>query len=590
MLIEGTRYRWKLSDMDVESPRVAPLARALGVPPLVALLLLQRGLEVPDEAGSFLAPKLSDLHDPGLLPGADEAAERMVRAVRDQQPIVIYGDYDVDGITASAILWHVLRMAGAAVSCYVPHRIEEGYGLNVQAIRQLAEGVTAPSGQTARPLIVSVDCGITAVEPARAARDAGVDLIISDHHELSSEQLPDAFAIVHPRLDGSQYPFGMLCGAGVAFKLAWHFCRRLCGSERVPQTYRDLLLDLLSFAALGTVADVVPLVDENRIITWFGLGQIGRTRFPGLNALIRAAKLDQKKIDSFHVGFVLGPRLNACGRMGHAEQAVRLLTDADETESRDTADFLTSENERRRTTELRIFEQAEQMVREHGLDGADSRAIVLAQEGWHPGVIGIVAARLVDAFARPVIMLNIEGDEAHGSARSVDGVAIHEAIGHCADLLRSFGGHAMAAGLRLDAANVEPFRRAFTEYVNRQLEASDLFHTIRITAETTLDEMSTDMIDQIRRLTPFGRGNPNPLFTTRARLEGPAQRVGSGGNHLRVPLRQGRRVVYGIGFGLGDLADDLPSGSDLEVAFEPKVSTYQGQRRPEVHVKDVRRL
>ena len=580
----GMRYRWRLPESsDATAQEAATLARQLGVPSLVADLLCRRGLTDPAVANQFIEPKLTDLHDPADLPGADQAARRIDRAARDGQPIIIYGDYDADGITAGAILWHVLSAAGANVRCYVPHRIDEGYGLHSRSLELLARS------SSNAPLIVSVDCGITAVEPARAARAMGLELIVTDHHELPPGELPEASLLVHPRLKGSTYPFGYLCGAGVAFKLAWQFAKVHCGSDRVPDVFRDLLLDLLSLAALGTVADVVPLVDENRVITAYGIGQIKRTRFAGLNALIDAAHLREHKIEAYHLGFALGPRINACGRMGHADQAVRLLTDATESESAEIATFLNSENERRRAIEGEIFDDARQMVLDLGHDRDDCRAIVLERAGWHPGVLGIVASRLVDKFARPVVLLNVDNGEAHGSARSVEGVAIHEAIASCGDLLNSFGGHAMAAGLRLDARKVGAFRSRFTDHVNALLGLDDLVHTIQIDGASSLEELDVALLEQIERLAPFGRGNPSPvLCLRRARLESSPQRVGREGRHLRLILKQGRRTIGGIGFGFGDLADRLAAGMHLDVVFQPKLSTWGGQVRAECHVKDVK--
>ena len=598
MYEKGMRYRWQVHDAGRSEGQT--LTRQLGVHPLVGLLLHHRGFDDPDQASRFLHPKLTDLHDPAGLPGIEAAAGRLDQAVSQRQRIVIYGDYDVDGITASAILWHVLTAAGADVRCYIPHRIEEGYGLSVQAIQQIAQGQgadpdracdgsTASTDPSSKPLIVSVDCGITAVEPAAAAREAGVDLIITDHHEFPAGKLPDASVLVHPRLNGSKYPFGYLCGAGVAFKLAWQFAKVRCGCERVSQDFRELLLDLLSLAALGTVADVVPLIDENRIITTFGLGQIKRTRFTGLNALIDASRLREEKIDAFHVGFVLGPRLNACGRMGHAKDAVHLLTDAGESEATRIARYLTDENNRRRAIERQIVDEADQMVRQAGYDRDDCRAIVLSREGWHLGVVGIVASRLVDTFARPVVLLSVDNGQAHGSARSVEGVAIHEAIGSCAELLNSFGGHAMAAGLRLDADKVDQFRHRFTQYVNALLSADDLVHTIQVHSPCQVAQMTLPVAEQIQTLAPFGRSNPGPLFCLRGvRLDGPAHRVGAGGQHLRVQLREGNRTTSAVGFGMGDMAEGLTSGALLDVVFGPKLSTWQGRRRVEIHIRDLK--
>lgn len=585
----GIRKQWRFEDsQSAGGHETLDLASALDVHSIVANLLRRRGYADPDSARAFLGPRLSDLYDPALLPGATRAADRMAGAVRDGQPIVIYGDYDVDGVTASAILWHVLNMAGARVRVYIPHRVEEGYGLNEKAVTQLARD---------KPLIVTVDCGMTAMGPAQVAKDAGVDLIITDHHEFDMSNgrvaLPDAHTLVHPNLPGSDYPFGRLCGAAVAFKLAWQFARAHCGSQRLPEAYRSLLLDLLAYVALGTVADVVPLVDENRILTVYGLGRIKRTRFVGLNALLDASRLREERIDAYHVGFVIGPRLNACGRMGHAREAVHLLTTAGPDEAAQLATFLTQENERRRSIERFIFDEAQQMVVEAGYDSIDHRAIVLGKAGWHPGVVGIVASRLADMFSRPVVVLNYEQDaqrpEAHGSARSVSGLSIYEAIEHCASMLNSFGGHAMAAGVRLDLDRVDEFRRRLVGFVNDRLGPQDLVDTVDIDAVCTLDDVAVELFEQIQRLAPFGRSNPWPRLCVQGVInDRPAQRIGAGGKHLRLTLRQAKRLASAVGFNLGDLAQRLPAGAKLDVVFEPKLSMWQGRMRPEMHIVDVR--
>jgi len=586
MIDAGMRTRWRYRTLTAQQEAALdPLCQALNVSPLLAQLLAMRDLTDPQAAHTFLNPSLKELHDPGALPNVDKAAQRIEQAVRDGQPIVIYGDYDVDGITASSILWHVLSAAGANVQTYVPHRIEEGYGLNSQAIAELANPADGH-----KPLIISVDCGITATEPAQVAKDAGVDLIITDHHQFDADALPNAFALVHPSLPGSAYPFPHLCGAGVAFKLAWQFARVHCGSERLPDTFRDLVLDLLSLAALGTVADIVPLVGENRLITRFGLGQIKRTRITGLNALIDAANLRTEKIDAYHVGFVLGPRLNACGRMGHAKHAVHLLTKAESDEATEIAQFLTSENESRRKTEKEIFEQAKQRVIDDGYDQPTCRAIVVGNEGWHPGVVGIVASRLVDAFCRPAIVLNIDNGEAHGSARSVDGVSIHEALTACGGHLTSFGGHEMAAGLRLRSEALNDFRAALVEFINNQLPEDELSPVVDIDACCQLHELPVEQVHQIDRIAPFGRDNHRPIFSIEgAKVTRAPIRMGQGGKHAKVHLEQNNANAAAIGWSMGDLADQIVAGDLIDLAFEPKINTWQGRTSVDLIIKDVRK-
>lgn len=603
--IIGLSKRWRYrAGLDDLAPQASALAQELGVPPLVARLLVARGISNDDTAQHFLQPKLADLHAPALLPGATRAAQRICQSIEQKQPIVIYGDYDVDGVTASSLLWHVLKLAGACVYTYVPHRIDEGYGLNNEAIARLSQGVdretcggfqACPEVPPGKPLIISVDCGITAVGPAQVAKQTGVDLIITDHHEFNADALPDAYALVHPRLPHSPYPFGDLCGAGVAFKLAWLVAKTRCGSERVPAEFKALLLDCLSLASLGTVADIVPLVGENRVIATFGLGQIKRTRFAGLNAMIDAARLREEKVDAYHVGFVLGPRLNACGRMGHARHAVHLLTDADDAQAREIAQFLTKENESRQATEKKIFKEAVEMVVAQGFDSPDHRAIVLGKEGWHQGVVGIVASRLVEEFSRPVVMLSYSTDSdtghgrAHGSARSVDGVSIHEALHHCASCLTTFGGHAMAAGMRLDVNNVDEFRRLMVEFVNARLRPDDLVGVLDIDTICELSDINLRTLEQIEKLAPFGRCNPSPvLCVADVMLDEPGQRLGKTGQHLKLFLRQNGRNIAAVGWNMGDMADDLPRGVHLDVAFEPRISTWNGMKRAEMTIRDLR--
>ncbi|MEM9373905.1 MAG: DHH family phosphoesterase, partial [Planctomycetota bacterium] len=347
-------------------------------------MLRVRGHE-PDAAGSFLEPSLKQLHDPGLLPDVDRAADRILCAARQAEPIVVFGDYDVDGVTAAAILVQTIRSLApeARISGYIPHRVSEGYGLNNEAIRTLA-------ADGAR-VIVSVDCGITAHESAAVARELGVDLIITDHHNppANADALPDAFAVVHPRRPDSIYPWGELCGAGVAYKLAWRLATLHAGSRTVPPASRELLLELLGLAALGTIADVVPLTDENRVIARFGLMNLSRTSNPGLRALIEASGLGSSRVDAEAVGFRLAPRLNAVGRLGHAREAFELLTDATGARAEELAETLSGLNDERRRVERRIVDEACEQAEQAGMTGVDSRAIVLRSPDWHPGVIGI---------------------------------------------------------------------------------------------------------------------------------------------------------------------------------------------------------
>ena len=520
----------------------------------------QRLLEAPP-AGSALAGTA-----PGRLPGRRPAGRGL------------YGDYDVDGITGVAILWRTLRAAGADVGYYVPHRLGEGYGLNEEAIRKLAE----EGAQT----IVSVDCGISAAEVALTAAAIGLELIITDHHTPPA-QLPEAAAaIVHPTVAG-QYPNPDLCGAGVAFKLAWALAQELSSAKNVSPEHRELLLEALPLAALGTIADVVSLTGENRIIACHGLARLKNTDHPGLMALIDSAGLSGKEIGDYEVGFRLAPRLNAAGRMGHARLAVELLTRADQDRSREIALYLEDHNRARQLKERQIVNQACEMVEARGLDGEAHRGIVLASEGWHAGVIGIVAARLVDRYRRPTVLIALGNGLGQGSARSVPHFHMHEALAACSEHLASFGGHAMAAGLKIDPDQISAFTEAFLREANNTLTGADLRPTLRIDAEVALADLDARTVQAIRNLGPFGPGNPKPgLCTDWVELAAEPRCVGRNEEHLSARFRQAGTVLRGIGFGLAAAAEDLQQHRRCRLAFEPTINEYQGRRTPEMRILD----
>ncbi len=561
-----------------------PRATPLGVSgDLVSRVLRARGIQSTD---AFLSPSLQQLHDPSRIPNLDLAAERLLRAAREHEPIVIYGDYDVDGVSATAILYHTIRALapGARVTTYVPHRLEEGYGLNSEAIAKLA-------GEGAR-VIVSVDCGITAVAPARVAREAGVDLIITDHHTPPTriEDLPEAFACVHPRLPGSAYPFGDLCGAGVAFKLAWRLATLDAGSERVSESIRGLLLDMLALASLGVVADVVPLLGENRVMARFGLSRLKHVSNVGLRALIGASGLAGEKVSAEDVGFRLGPRLNACGRLGHAREAVELLLTSDEGRAREIAESLARLNDQRRATELRIFEQACELAEASGMTAPHSRAIVLAHREWHQGVVGIVCSRLVEKYRRPTILFQDHGEECHGSGRSLEGFSLYDAIARASEHLVTFGGHDMAAGLRLRTSSLDAFARAFSGVCAASLREEDLVAVRTFDADALLAELTPANVHRLQALAPFGRDNPEPcLRVAGLRLSGGAETFGGFSRHLqlRVVGEAGGPALRCIAWNRAELARRLPHGCRIDALLTPKISTFTGAARVECEVRDV---
>ena len=556
------------------------LARQVRTSPLVAQVLANRGITDADEARAFLSPKLSDLRDPAELAGVEPAARHIADAVRAGRRIVIYGDYDVDGMTSIAILKSCLDLVDADVDYYVPHRLEEGYGLHTEAVETII--------RDGAKLIVTVDCGIGAVDAVAAARAAGVDVIVTDHHALPAELAP-ANVIVHPAIPADHYPFADLAGAGVAFKLAWQLARELCGSTRVDDPMRDFLLSATCLAALGTIADVVPLLGENRVLAVHGLMGLPQAPHVGLRALIASAGLDGEKLDAYHVGFVLAPRLNAAGRMGHARLAVDLLTGAAGDRCGEIAAYLAAQNAQRQRVERAITAEAVEMIESKDLASDDRRAIVLASDKWHGGVIGIVASRLVDRFHRPAILIAINGEGVgQGSGRSVKGLHMREAMDACSRHLLGFGGHAMAGGLTIDPTRIDAFADAFVQYANDHLAADALAATLTLDAETTLSALSFPVVDHLSRLAPHGQGNPQPLVAVRrCRVVSAPRRMGKSGKTLGVILGQDNVTMRAVGFGMGDLADSLAGVNEIDVAAAPNLNTFQGRTNVELMLKDV---
>ncbi|HOA74170.1 MAG TPA: single-stranded-DNA-specific exonuclease RecJ [Phycisphaerae bacterium] len=559
-------------------PGCESMARRLGVHPLIVQLLFNRGLDRPEAMKAFLEPRMSMLHAPEELPGAKEAAALIVARMHEGKRIVIYGDYDVDGITGTAILWHLLTLAGADVSFYIPHRIDEGYGLNADAVRQLA--------RDGYDVLITVDCGITAVEEIRLARDLGLTTVITDHHRPGST-LPDAHVVVHPGLEG-KYPNHDLCGAGVAFKLAWAIAKHLSNAEKVSPEFREFLTSAMGLVALGTIADVVPLLGENRVLARYGLANLKASKLSGIAALIESARLADQKLNSDHVGFWLAPRLNAAGRMGHAQLAAELLTRADEKRAREIAQYLEEQNRSRQNLERRIFNEAVEIVQERKLATDARRAIVVAGEGWHAGVIGIVASRLVERFGRPTLMISLDNGEGQGSGRSIPNFDLHKALAECAHHLLTYGGHAMAAGLRVKRSKLEEFTEHFVERANRTLTARDLEPTLHLDAEAGPSVWSVQLAREVEKLGPFGAGNHKPKFASPVlHLDGEPRAVGRSANHLQFCLTDGRCRMKAIAFDQADKLEALRVRRQCRVAYEPCLNEFNGRVSVEMQVIDI---
>jgi len=557
----------------------ADFARALKVSPILAQVLINRGVDDETKAAGFLAPKLVDLITPDLMPGATDAAKRILDAVANNERIAIYGDYDVDGITSVSILWHLLTIMGAQVEYYIPHRIDEGYGLNNEAITQLAD--------TGVNLIITVDCGINAFAAADLAADKGVDLIITDHHQIDSGKLPKAVGIVHPLLEES-YGNPDSAGAMVAFKLAWAIVKQHIGNRQTPPEFRQYLLNATTLAAIGTIADVVDLRGENRILTSYGLKALPESKLTGIVALIESSGLNDQDIDSYHIAFRLAPMLNAAGRMGHARLAVELLTSESEMRCRDIAEYLKEQNKLRQKCQRDIHKQAKEMIALKGYNHPDRKTIVLAGDAWHSGVIGIVASRIVEDYCRPTILINSQEEICPGSGRSLPGFNMHAAIGECSELLEGFGGHEMAAGLRIQNGKIDEFADAFEKYAAENLKEELLVSTLKIDALCNIGSFNENVIKQLGLLDPAGQGNRKPMFATRGvRLIAPPRKVGAKGDHLQISIRDNTGSVRCIGFNMGRLEKKLQEVDSFSVAYEPKMNHYNGNSTVQFVLEDI---
>lgn len=564
---------WVTQPCDEEA--ASRLAAALDVPPVVARLLCQRGLGDPELATRFLHPSLDHLHDPMALADMRLAVDRIMNAIARKERIAVHGDYDVDGVTSTVILRRALELLGADVVHFIPERLREGYGLQPAAVERLhAEGVA---------LVVSVDCGIRGADAARRARELGVDLIITDHHEPDAD-LPPALAVINPKRRDCSYPDKYLAGVGVALKLVHALCRRADRESWLP--------GFVKVAAIGTLADVVPLVGENRIIAKIGLDLLSKGPHKiGLRALLDVSGLRGKTIDSYHIAFMLAPRVNAAGRMSTPDIATRLLLAADETmaeEARALAMQLDGENVRRQQEEADILAAAKKIVQTDPDVGARP-ILVVAGDGWHRGVIGIVASKLVDAFHRPAIVLSIEDGVAHGSCRSISQFDILGALERCAHMLVRFGGHKQAAGLSVETARLKEFRAAVNEVADETLGPDDLLPRLRIDGDLTFRGITGGVAAGVASLAPFGAGNPRPIFAARRVeiVDGPRKLKE---RHLKMALKQEGRIFRAVAWRAAERHDYLTEHrASLDAAFSLEENQYKGETYVELTLADLRK-
>ncbi|MFO7951204.1 MAG: single-stranded-DNA-specific exonuclease RecJ [Bacillota bacterium] len=565
MSLRGKQWIWPEQNEELTSI----LARNLKLNPALAQLLINRGITDPGQARAFLCPSREDFHSPWLMKGMKEAVYRLFKALEKNEKIVIHGDYDADGITAAVILVEALNKLGAAVDYYLPSRFGEGYGLHLEPLKQfIANGAD---------LVVTVDCGINAVEEAAYASAQGLDMIITDHHQ-PLQRLPGVIAALNPLQEDCPYPYKELSGAGIAFKLA---------SALMDYSGRPLPEDLLDLTALGTAADVVPLLDENRAIVHCGLEILRSRQRPGFKALMEAVSLDQERISSGSLSFILAPAVNAVGRMGEAMPAARLFLEKDAEKAEALALRLHDANRLRRATEQNILLEAETAAEEL-LTEKDQKIITLSGENWHHGVIGIVASRLVEKYNRPTCLVALEDNEGRGSARSIPGFDITAALAECSKLLERFGGHDQAAGFSIQPERVEELRECLNNYAEKNLEAGKLFPTLNIDAELEPSELRSELVEQIEKLQPFGTANPAPLFGSRNWELKAWRLVGSEQKHLKLSLQQNGRFLAPIVFSGAYLEPQLEKDRPVDLALKLKKGFYREQETLEVEVKDIK--
>ncbi|MGA9836068.1 MAG: single-stranded-DNA-specific exonuclease RecJ [Gemmatimonadaceae bacterium] len=563
-----SRTRWVMA-AEPDAHAVAELAAALHLPETVCRLMVGRGHADPEQAKRFLRPRLEHLHEPSTLLDLDRAVERLSHAIRGGEVVLIHGDYDVDGMCSTTILLKTLRALGANAVPFIPQRLRDGYDLT-------DAGVRAAQEHGAR-VVVTCDCGTSAHEPVRRLTAAGVDVIITDHH-LPGGPLPDAFAIINPQRPGCPSPDKDLAAVGVAFKLALALVRAFGGNEQA-------VYEMLDLVALASVADIAPLRGENRVFVRYGLRLLAETRNVGLRALIRAAGLDRKAMTAGRVGFILAPRLNAVGRLDRAMRGVELLTTDDESRANALAREFEELYARRQDLDRRTLDDARRMA--EGLDLDRTYGLVLAGEGWHAGVIGIVASRLVEEFGRPTILIALEGDEGKGSGRSISSFDLHGGISRCRDLLIRFGGHRAAAGVTIARHQVAAFAERFNAVALETLTADDLVPELRTDLELPFDAATEDLESLLRHLEPCGVGNPSPVLVSRGvTLGAPPRAIGKDG--LRLVLQGGGHTLTAIGWGMAGRRSELDLGRPIDVAFRLERDEWNGESRLQARLADFR--
>lgn len=554
--------------------QVAKLAAETDTPLFIAKMLIQREVCTSADVKNFLHPEITDLTDPGIFPDMDRAVQRVLTAVRNKEHIMIHGDYDVDGVTSTSLLYLALRKLGANASYYIPNRLDNGYGLSESSIEEAV--------RRGCKVLITVDCGITATEEIELANRIGIDTIVTDHHEFREGET-SGYAIINPKLLAEDNPAYYLAGVGVAFKLVQGLFYELGYSIEDLKQYLDLV-------AMGSIADLVPLRDENRILARFGIEQLSDGYNPGFQALMNVTGLNSRSLTSGKLVFIIAPRINAVGRLGDAQLAVRLFTTANQQQALNIARILEDKNRRRRRIDEETFHEACRII-EETVDLENTRTIVLASAEWHQGVIGIVASRVVEKYHRPTIMISIDPEKGigKGSARSVEGFHLFEALKQCEKYLLGFGGHKYAAGLTIDPKNVPAFREALQEVTHSQLSSDDMIPKLNIDSEVDIDDIDDDFMEYIYRLSPFGPENMRPVLLARGlELVGTPAIVGN--NHLKFKVRKKKRVFEAIAYGMGDKYYDRLQFErpPLNLAFVLEENEWLGKKTLQLRIKGIK--
>ncbi len=557
--------KWEVNEENKEL--VDKISEEFNISRLVANVIANKGLTDSNEIEVFLHPRRSDFHNPFLMPDMEKAVDRIIKAIQTNEKTIIYGDYDVDGITSSTVLKRFLEERGLNTDVYIPNRLNEGYGLNENAIRQIAENKYT--------LIITVDCGITGNKEIELAKTFGIDTVVTDHHE-PSEELPKALAVVDCKRKDNKYPFNELAGVGVAFKTIQAISIKLGLKEEEFLKYLDLV-------CVGTISDIVPLINENRTISKLGLKLVKQTRNVGLRALLES--IGYKKIDSNAISFGIAPRINACGRMGYEKEALDLFLTNDLQEARNITQKLNNYNTERQEIEKAIFNEAQEMLQND--EEKKLPCIILGKENWHHGVIGIVSSKITDMYFKPSILVSFEGNLAKGSGRSIQGFDLHEALEKCKDSIEQFGGHSMAVGVTLKKENFEKFKTEFEEYAEKE-KISEIVPIIKIDQKIQLKNITMSDVKDLELLEPFGEGNKPPLFKIND-LKIEAIRSLSEGKHLRLDLKEETARISAIGFNLGELASEYKIGDKINIAGHLEINSYNGVESIQINIKDTMR-